>query len=95
MAAPLADFVVSLSTDGRVLSQGDLSSALAKDKALQAAVNKERKAIEKDDQVAALDAPQEEPDANIKKLSGQLVVEEEVAMGHMGWSASIDRKSVV
>lgn len=89
LAAPLADFVVSLSTDGRVLSQGDLFSALEKDKKLQAAANVERQVLEKDDQVAALEGDEDKPDKLAKKLAGKLIVEEEVAIGHIGWSASM------
>ncbi|TCD71270.1 hypothetical protein EIP91_011749 [Steccherinum ochraceum] len=83
LMSPVADFVVSLSTDGRVLSQGSLSNALAKDQKLQSEVKKEHEAIEKEEQTV------EQTDAadDAKKPSGQLIVEEEVAMGHIGWSA--------
>ncbi|TCD61149.1 hypothetical protein EIP91_008843 [Steccherinum ochraceum] len=85
LASPVADFVVSLGTDGRVLSKGTLSSALAKDKTLQLEVNKEREALEKEEHtVEHTEAEDTNPP---KQPGGQLVVEEEVAMGHVGWSA--------
>ncbi|TCD68828.1 hypothetical protein EIP91_009695 [Steccherinum ochraceum] len=83
LMSPVADFVVSLSTDGRVLSQGSLSNALAKDQKLQSEVKKEHEAIEKEEQTVEQTEAVDDP----KKSSGQLVVEEEVAMGHIGWSA--------
>ena len=38
MASPIADFVVALGTDGRVISQGSIASALEHDKKLAAEV---------------------------------------------------------
>ena len=43
----MAEFVVSIGSNGRIASQGSLSSALAKDKKLFAEVEKENEAIEK------------------------------------------------
>ncbi|TCD61578.1 hypothetical protein EIP91_008233 [Steccherinum ochraceum] len=85
LMSPVADFVVSLGTDGRVLSQGTLDSALARDRKLESEVNKEREASEKEEQTVkpivaeGVDAP--------KKPNGLLVVVEEIAVGHVGWSA--------
>lgn len=88
IAAPVAEFVVSIGADGRITSQGSLSSALAKDKYLSAEVSKESEAIEKaeHDPLEAETAP----DAEIKAAaqSGKLIVEEEVEVGHVGWDAS-------
>ncbi|THH29810.1 hypothetical protein EUX98_g4362 [Antrodiella citrinella] len=83
LAAPVADFVVALGADGRVVSQGSLSSALAKDKKLESEVNKERQAIELEEQVIEEVTTGEA----VTKPKGQLIVEEEVALGHIGWPA--------
>ncbi|KAH9945600.1 hypothetical protein B0H21DRAFT_822934 [Amylocystis lapponica] len=71
MASPIADFVVSLGSDGRLSSQGSLSKALAKDKKLSAEVAEESEEVTKADQ--EVDEPTE------KKSDGKLVVAEEVA----------------
>ena len=41
MAGPLADFVVSLNTDGHIVSQGSVKEALAKDSTLAEEVKHE------------------------------------------------------
>lgn len=43
--------------------------------------------MEKDDEDAIAAEPKPADDAAIKKLSGQLVVEEEVELGHLSWSS--------
>ena len=84
MASPIADFVVALGTDGRITSQGSIANALEHDKKLAAEIAKEEAEIEKAeatvDELATNDPP--------KQDSGKLVVEEEVAVGHVGWQAS-------
>ena len=85
MTAPVAKFVVSLSGDGRILNQGDLDSVLAKDKKLQSLVSKELQALKKDDE--RIEESKVAKDAQKSKPNGQLVVEEEVALGHLGLSA--------
>ena len=83
MASPIADFVVSLGGDGRILSTGSLSKALSKDKKLSAEMKEEKKELQKADN--EVDAT--EPDEPAKKSDGKLVVAEEVAEGHVGWPA--------
>ncbi|EED80190.1 predicted protein [Postia placenta Mad-698-R] len=83
MASPVSQFVVSLGVDGRVLSQGSLSSALAHDKTLAAETEKDRQAIEK----VEIHAIAEDVYESAKKASGKLILEEEIAEGHVGWSA--------
>ena len=86
LAAPVAKFVVSLSADGRVTGQGDLASVLESDKSLQSSYSKELEALQKDEgrtgKVEGVEVTQKDA-----KAKGQLVVEEEVAIGHLGWSA--------
>lgn len=81
IAAPAAEYVVSIGIDGRIASQGSLSSALARDRALSAEVTKESQTIEK--------AEHDPLEAHTKDAvqSGKLIVEEEVELGHLGWDA--------
>ena len=85
MASPIADFVISLGTDGRVASQGTLSKVLAKDHKLFEEVAEEREELKKaEDEVDAVDPDSEDAP---KKSDGKLVVAEEVSEGHVSWSA--------
>ena len=86
MTTPIADFVVSLGIDGRIASQGSLSTILAKDKKLSAQVAKENEVIEK----AEHEIDPEGVDKEAKKnRDGKLIVEEEVPVGHVTWAASM------
>lgn len=85
MASPIADFVVSLGTDGRVQSQGTLSKVLAKDDKLAEELAEESEEIKKaQDEVDHVD-----PDDEVapKKGDGKLVVAEEISEGHVSWQA--------
>jgi len=73
---------VSLGTDGRVHSQGSLSSALQAVDELASEFSKQAKTYEK---VEEVDAPP--PDNGEKERKGKLVLEEEVSVGQVGWSA--------
>ncbi|GJE87808.1 multidrug resistance-associated ABC transporter [Phanerochaete sordida] len=83
LAAPIAEFVVSLGTDGRIKSQGTLSSALEKDNKLAADAAKEKLQLKK----AEEDLGSAKPEAAEPKASGKLIVEEEVAKGNVSWAA--------
>ncbi|GJE87809.1 multidrug resistance-associated ABC transporter [Phanerochaete sordida] len=83
LAAPIAEFVVSLGTDGRIKSQGSLSSALEKDARLAADAAKERLQLKKADET--VDGT--ESQGTDRKASGKLIVEEEVAQGNVSWAA--------
>ncbi|KDQ56808.1 hypothetical protein JAAARDRAFT_36283 [Jaapia argillacea MUCL 33604] len=83
LASPAASFVISLGSDGRILSQGSVSDALAKDQHLSAEVAQEKAEIDKAEE--ELDSA--EPAAEGKKGDGKLVVAEEIAEGHVSWSA--------
>lgn len=84
LAAPIAEFVVSLGSDGRVKSLGSLTSALEKDAKLSAYVAKEKSQIQKAEDVVI----ESKPESPEQKPTGKLVVAEEVSEGHVGWSAS-------
>ena len=85
MAGPIAEFVVSLGADGRLLSQGSLSMALEKDQKLSAEFAEEGNEIEKSEQ--EIDQDVEAPIAKAKKSDGKLIVSEEISQGHVGWPA--------
>ncbi|CAL1696193.1 unnamed protein product [Somion occarium] len=83
LAGPIADFVVSLGPDGRILSQGSLSRALAKNKKLAVEMMEETDELKKHE----TEIDYEVPDAFPSKSDGKLIVAEEIAEGHVGWSA--------
>ncbi|KAI0028294.1 hypothetical protein K488DRAFT_80756 [Vararia minispora EC-137] len=84
MASPIADFVVSLGTDGQIASRGSVSDALALDERLAKEAKEEAQLIEKDEQGLV---DEEEPDDKAKQADGKLIVAEEVAEGHVSWKA--------
>ncbi|EPS98690.1 hypothetical protein FOMPIDRAFT_1037403 [Fomitopsis schrenkii] len=84
MASPIADFVVALGTDGRITSQGSIANALEHDQKLAAELAKEEAHIEKAEATVEEQAPAEELS---KQDIGKLVVDEEIAVGHVGLSA--------
>ncbi|KAG1908484.1 uncharacterized protein F5891DRAFT_993333 [Suillus fuscotomentosus] len=81
MASSIAHFVVSTGSNGRIVSHGSISEAIAKDGKLAAEMAKEQEVLAKDTQV--VDTP-EEPKA---KSDGKLVMSEEIAVGHVSWPA--------
>lgn len=81
MASSIAHFVVSMGSNGRIVSHGSISEAIAKDGKLAAEMAKEQEVLAKDAQV--VDTP-EEPKA---KSDGKLVMSEEIAVGHVSWPA--------
>lgn len=85
IAKPIADFVVSLGTDGRVASQGTLSKALSKDKKLAAEISQEQKQADKAEHT--VDDTAVEADVAAPKTDGKLIVAEEISEGHVSWAA--------
>src|SRR6266702_578140 len=83
MASPLADYVVSLSKDGRIASRGSVSDALKKDKTLAKELAESARAVKDDEKT--IDA--EEPDETAKQADGKLILAEEIAEGHVSWDA--------
>ncbi|PIL29335.1 ATP-binding cassette transporter [Ganoderma sinense ZZ0214-1] len=86
MVSPIADFVVDVGCDGRILSQGTLENALAHDSKLLKDVEHEVKELQKDDQ--EIDGEKEDV-VNAPSSAGKLVVAEEVEVGHVGWKAML------
>lgn len=84
MTSSIADFIVSMGSNGRILSQGSsLSKILATDKKLSAELKQETKEIKKAEQ----EVDHAEPDESSKKADGKLIVAEEISEGHVGWPA--------
>lgn len=76
--------MVSLGTDGRIASQGSLSSALSKNKKLAHKAKAEMEEADKDQTV--VDQPEAEGEG-AKKSDGKLIVAEEIQEGHVSWQA--------
>ena len=88
MVSPIADFVVSMGSDGRILSQGSLLSALERDSKLMQEMKEEQEEIRMaEGEIDAEDEDKFEDEAT-KQVAGKLVVAEEMEDGHVGWSAS-------
>lgn len=81
MASPLADFVVSLGTDGQIASQGSVSDALAKSTELAEVVQHEEAAVELDEH------EEENGTESAEETTGKLVLAEEVEEGHVSKAA--------
>jgi hypothetical protein len=81
MATPIADFVVSLSSNGRINSQGTVGDALRKDRTLAS----EATVIEEIDrkEASVIDAEETKPLSS----SGKLVAKEEIVEGRVGFGA--------
>lgn len=70
--------------DGRILRQGSLGKVLEQDTHLVKDVTEEREAIEKAEKSASVEKPE---DSAAKQAAGKLVVDEEMEVGHVGWTA--------
>lgn len=88
MAAPLADLVIYL-RDGRVVSQGSVKDVFAKDKRLAEQLKHEEEAIELDEhEETELSNSAKSDDQNgLPQANGELVVAEEIEVGHVSWRA--------
>ncbi|KAJ7487075.1 hypothetical protein FB451DRAFT_1337537 [Mycena latifolia] len=81
LARPIADFVVTFGSDGRIHSQGSLSELL-KDGFLAAQIRKDQQVLDKTQQEIDADAPVAQPAAD-----GNLIVAEEIELGHVSASS--------
>ncbi|KAG8926193.1 hypothetical protein FRC00_003145, partial [Tulasnella sp. 408] len=84
MLAPIADFVVSIGSDGRILSQEQASDALKKDADLAAEAEEDQEIMEKKDKVENLEGVDKPNDT---KPTGQLIAAEEIVEGRIGLPA--------
>jgi len=80
LVGPIADFIVSIGSNGRVRTQGGaLSAVIARDPALAAEVKHDEEITE---------IGQEAMPAEPKKAGeGKLIVAEEIVEGHITWSS--------
>jgi hypothetical protein len=91
MVAPLARYTVTI-CDGHVHKHGAPKDVLENDQLILADVKEELEVMEKAEQ--EIDAPKAPdgvpaPDAGKASSDGKLIVKEEVAIGHVGWKASM------
>ncbi|KAK0192591.1 hypothetical protein F5146DRAFT_1102469 [Armillaria mellea] len=82
MAEPIAQFVVSLK-DGRIASQGSLSSVLSQDLTLAEEARRDAKALHKADE--EVDVDDEFIEQPVKTSDGALIMAEEIQEGHVSW----------
>lgn len=87
LARPVAEFTVSLSADGRVLSQGSVTDALNKSEILAKEVVDDEAARAEAERPTAESVPLPSKDAKPERSAGKLVAAEEIAVGHVGWDA--------
>lgn len=83
LTAPIADFVVSLSGDGRIRSTGSLKGALTADQTLSDAVQLDMKEVHQAEQGNNHESKMDD----VQSAGGKLIIEEEMAEGHVAWSA--------
>ena len=80
LASPVADFVVSLSSDGRIQSRGTIDDALKQNSKLLDQAAEEILETEKSKEVTNTEDKKGE-------AAGKLIVAEEIALGHVRWPA--------
>ncbi|KAJ7691269.1 hypothetical protein B0H17DRAFT_1159808 [Mycena rosella] len=83
MTSKIAKFVVSVGLDGRVSSRGSISDALAHDEVLATEVSKGHETLEAASKETISTPAVDQP----KVTKGKLIVAEEIAIGHVTWSA--------
>lgn len=83
LTSPIADHVVALGKNGRVISQGTVSDVLKRDPTLRALVEKEQIEVEEHE----IGQEKGTADDDVKKTAGKLVVPEEKAIGRVEWEA--------
>ncbi|KAJ7172815.1 hypothetical protein C8R43DRAFT_1208856 [Mycena crocata] len=81
LAAPIADFTISIGLNGRILSQGSVAEALQHDIELAKEANADLQVMEQ-----VVDAEPVEAKADTK-ADGKLILAEEVQLGKVKWSA--------
>ncbi|KAJ7690181.1 hypothetical protein B0H17DRAFT_1331449 [Mycena rosella] len=81
LARPIAHFVVTFGSDGRVASQGTMSEILKRGSKLAAQVREDQQVLDKTQQEIDLAAPVAKP------ADGKLIVAEEMEVGHVSAAA--------
>ncbi|KAF9243737.1 hypothetical protein BU15DRAFT_59613 [Melanogaster broomeanus] len=85
MASAVAQYVVSLSSGGRIVNQGTISQAIATDKTLAAEIAKEQEILKRDEET--VDNAESATEARDNNADGKLVMAEEILEGHVSWQA--------
>lgn len=80
----MADFVISVGGDGRILSQGTISDALKSSKTLLEEFRQDQDKVKKSDAEIDAEPMGAKSSANVV-ADGKLIVAEEVEEGHVGW----------
>ncbi|KAG8779614.1 hypothetical protein FRC12_024032 [Ceratobasidium sp. 428] len=83
MVSEVADYMVVLGSDGRLVDQGNVAQILRISSELRTIVEDERE----EEQVADETDPADMQRSPAKSSAKKLIVEEEVAQGHVDWSA--------
>jgi hypothetical protein len=81
MTHSLAEFAVSISTDGVVIAQGTVQEVLGADEAISKVVQEDKEMIEM--------ATEEVDKPAAPKTDGKLIVAEELDEGHVSWKAGM------
>ena len=81
MTSHLADFVVSLGSDGRIIGQGPVADTIIQAPESLGEVEHKEREIEPEDEESTIDGESVEGE-------GKLVAAEEAARGHISWEAS-------
>lgn len=80
LASSIAGYIVALNSDGTVRSQGPVENVLKDDTALLVA------AKEKAEEMQKVESAEVTEESDLMTQKGKLIVAEEVAIGHIGWS---------
>ncbi|KAJ7697209.1 P-loop containing nucleoside triphosphate hydrolase protein [Mycena rosella] len=81
LASPIAHFVVTFGSDGKVESQGSMSEVVQRGSKLAAQLRQDQKALDKTQQEIDTEAPLAKP------ADGKLILAEEIQEGHVGAAA--------
>jgi ABC-type multidrug transport system ATPase subunit len=84
LVTPVADYVVSLGGDGRVVAARPPSETVLNDRELVEQITHKQEALQLD---GNLEDDEDEHDQKAPAKGAKLVVEEEVQQGHISWNA--------
>jgi hypothetical protein len=84
MIRSLADFAVSIGTNGRVIAQGTILEVVGIDKSISKELQRNEEEIEIAEE--EIDKPDE---PTHPKSSGKLIMAEEIEMGHVSWGSGM------
>ncbi|KZT42309.1 P-loop containing nucleoside triphosphate hydrolase protein [Sistotremastrum suecicum HHB10207 ss-3] len=89
LVEPYAAYVISLSVDGRIVSQGTVAEALKKNDRLRAEIELEEAQARKEGYLGEdhKESVASDEDKDASKAAGKLIVPEEMAQGHLSWRA--------